>query len=764
MWTGTRYAKLNGDGSDFESTGVVYRGVTANKAQKSTVALEKSKGLKLQGRQVLEKVKEAKAELGLDDARASSMYKKSSVPSAPSTPSIQAALRGSIKGLTIVIEFPQGGTSAVPVSKIDDFLNKQNYSQSSTYRNNGSVRDYFADVSGGKVNYTNLVFQYTARNAKSYYDRVDGRTRGTHRELVVEALNALQLNATFMNSILNLTRNSNGDVAALNILYAGSPDWGWAKGLWPHSSTGINVITSNGVRFRRYQMTNIGAEMTLRTFVHENGHMLFDFPDLYDYTDNTRGAGNFCLMAHGGNNYNPVPPSPYLRKMAGWGERFLNDYGTGGTVIMPTANDIAAYRHATSLPNEYFMLEYIQKRGRYQYFPGNGLVIYHVDERGNNDYTGIGTASQHAMVSIESASGTVPGTTSGAQRDMFPYQGKNDFYHSSNTSSSLWNGRDSGFALWDIEGTGEFRYMTKVPKFKITEERLAVYDVNDIGSLHVKEWGNGQPFVNMGYMTIDYDLSELRVGTMYAVDNLSVAEGYMSNYSLTDMGSGVESFQLDGDRVAVKRHDGTLDVKEGLLLNAPWTTVATDVVKYEIRGTQIVVLDSNGVLKAKVGDVNSAWGLTVGNVQSFELGGGRVGVFHNWGTLSVWESGSGLRTVAQQISAFKMEWDRIAVQQHNGDVAVHEGPIDGVLNFVKVGQDVTSFQLSTDRIATHYDGLGLSVIEGPLRFRQETVATNVSSYQIKRNRIVDLDKNGTLTVREEPRYGSPSTVLWTGLH
>jgi len=50
-------------------------------------------------------------------------------------------------------------------------------------------------------------------------------------------------------------------------------------------------------------------ELTLATFCHENGHLVCDFPDLYDYGPESRGVGNFCLMCRGGLPIRNVGPA-----------------------------------------------------------------------------------------------------------------------------------------------------------------------------------------------------------------------------------------------------------------------------------------------------------------------------------------------------------------------------------------------------------------------------------------------------------------------
>ena len=62
---------------------------------------------------------------------------------------------------------------------------------------------------------------------------------------------------------------------------------------------------------RQYQMSNIGKQLSLATICHENGHLLFGYPDLYDYTGKTAGCGTYSLMSYISNEKNPVPTDPY---------------------------------------------------------------------------------------------------------------------------------------------------------------------------------------------------------------------------------------------------------------------------------------------------------------------------------------------------------------------------------------------------------------------------------------------------------------------
>ena len=67
----------------------------------------------------------------------------------------------------------------------------------------------------------------------------------------------------------------------------------------------------------------MGSELTLRTFCHENGHMICDYPDLYDYQSDSAGIGHYCLMCYGGNNKNPVQIGAYLKNQSGWATKVV---------------------------------------------------------------------------------------------------------------------------------------------------------------------------------------------------------------------------------------------------------------------------------------------------------------------------------------------------------------------------------------------------------------------------------------------------------
>ena len=69
------------------------------------------------------------------------------------TKSHYAAPKGKIYSLTLLVDFPDK-TAPVTVSEVEDWLNKEGFNRDGC---NGSVRDYYLDVSNGQLDLTNEI-------------------------------------------------------------------------------------------------------------------------------------------------------------------------------------------------------------------------------------------------------------------------------------------------------------------------------------------------------------------------------------------------------------------------------------------------------------------------------------------------------------------------------------------------------------------------------------------------------------------------------
>ncbi len=367
----------------------------------------------------------------------------------PESQPLSTVTVGNYVGLCILIKFPDI-SATISQQEVNDFCNLGGYSG---FGNNGSVRDYFYDNSRGKLTYTNVVTQYyTAAHERSYYTdpTISYGTRA--RELIVEALDDLKSQGF---DFSGLSSDGSGYIYALNVFYAGPRVNNWAEGLWPHSwflASDYNV--GGGKKFRDYQITNMGSELTLRTFCHENGHMICDFPDLYDYGYESSGVGHYCLMCSGGSDKNPTQVCAYLKNEAGWATK-VTSITPGITASLSAANnDFYVYaKNAT----EYFIIENRQKADRDTFLPDAGLAIWHVDEQKNGNNEEQMTPSKHYECSLEQADGRFDlekDVNAGDSEDLFSSPHKTEFLDSTSPNSKWWDGSNSGLNITEISVSG----------------------------------------------------------------------------------------------------------------------------------------------------------------------------------------------------------------------------------------------------------------------------------------------------------------------
>ncbi|MBN1307757.1 MAG: M6 family metalloprotease domain-containing protein [Chitinispirillaceae bacterium] len=461
------YAELAPDSSELIPTDRIYqpgKGLSKSLNTPGTPEKELPQHLKLRRSSRLRKHTEIRQRLlGSDDEAGGPTL----LPSPPSTgddsPSILPLqgvkpIVGSFTGLTVVIDFSDQ-QATVPIDSIRDFTNKRDYTG---FRNNGSVRDFYFDVSGGKVDYQNTVVgYYRAKNAKSYYDSRSASFGTRAQELILEALQWLKNDGFDFSTLSTYTSSSDATrkkIRAINILYAGSPSQGWSEGLWPHMSRLSIRESYNGVYIDKYQISNIGSSLKLGTFCHENGHMLFNWPDLYDYGGESGGVGVYCLMCNTGTT-NPIPPCAYLRDLAGWDAvTDITDLAQGTVLTQLPANISTTFMFRNkSNANEMFYIEARRRIGRFKTLPDSGFMIWHVDRNGSNDDEQ-GTATRHYLVSLEQADNAFQlekSINSGKAGDLFRKGYKDRFSDTTKPDAHWWSGSNSGMKIFNMSGVAD---------------------------------------------------------------------------------------------------------------------------------------------------------------------------------------------------------------------------------------------------------------------------------------------------------------------
>ncbi len=365
---------------------------------------------------------------------------------------------GDFVGLCLLIEFPDE-LGTISRDEVERFCNQQGYTG---FGNNGSISDYFRDNSIGRCRYTNIVADYyRAQHPRSHYTDPSIQQGVRARQLIVEALTHLQANNF---DFTPLTADSGGFVYAMNVYYAGGVVNNWAEGLWPHAWHLANPIQLvPGKSAFDYQFTDMSHQLTLGTFCHENGHMLCDYPDLYDYGSESGGAGAYCLMCAGGNinEKNPTHISAYLKRLSGWARNVMPIQHDQTTTLRSGENEFAMFAKNSG---EYFIVENRAKSGRDESLPDEGLAIWHVDEDGNNSNEQM-TPAQHYELSLEQADGQFrleSLRSVGDSTDLYG-QANNRFADSTTPNSKWWDGTTSNLDIFDITPPGvEMTFKTKL--------------------------------------------------------------------------------------------------------------------------------------------------------------------------------------------------------------------------------------------------------------------------------------------------------------
>lgn len=448
---GYSYARVSTDGKRLESTGTLVSAVTS----RSFESVQQRQQAFAQYRQQQPGLSTA-VKTQLLQARQQELGLEAITPKASPQAS---ALPPSVKGLTVIIQFPDLAGS-ISKAQVESFLNADNYTG---FGNAQSVRGYFKEVSGGKVDYTNTVTRYyTAKRNKSYYTDNSLSSSVRSMELITEALNWLEKTEGF--DFSTLTTNSSKQILGLNFFYAGESDSAWSKGLWPHMGGLSPQFCADGVCTSRYQITNMGTTMAIGTFSHETGHLLFGWPDLYDYDGSSEGSvASFCLMGYGAigaqNKFKPTPPVGVFRNLAGWdtvtelNPRLNSSAPTGRLSHTSGSHQLYKWSNPANT-KEAFFIEAIDQQGQQQYQPDAGLAIWHVDPSGSNSnewkpYIQMehadGKRDPENKRNRSDATDLYDGNTTAEFNKNFP-----NALTSKGTNALWWNGTDSGLSISQI--------------------------------------------------------------------------------------------------------------------------------------------------------------------------------------------------------------------------------------------------------------------------------------------------------------------------
>lgn len=315
-------------------------------------------------------------------------------------------LRGLVNVLVVLVETPDRSFDR-PAQEIHDLF----FSRDTLPH--GSVSEYYTEVSGGAIEIAGRVVGpiTLARDMRAYAGGSGGRNpiEPNSQTVAAEAINAVSAQAIDLRPFDN---DGNGFVDAFVLVHAGpgsETTGNQAEQIWSHKWTLRNPVTAGGAKLFAY--LTVPEDALIGVCCHELGHLLFSWPDLYDTDESSQGVGNWCLM--GGGSWNgfaagarpgevPAHPSAWCKKTQGWVA--VSAPNTNGAIAV---EDVQASRQVVRLwkdgdlvSKEYFLVENRRRSGYDAGLPGEGLLVWHVDEAVDGN-----TNESHYKVALLQADG-----------------------------------------------------------------------------------------------------------------------------------------------------------------------------------------------------------------------------------------------------------------------------------------------------------------------------------------------------------------------
>jgi immune inhibitor A len=361
----------------------------------------------------------------------------------------RAPLRGTVNIVVVLVEFSD--------RKMDARHTREYFEQlffSTGVLLNGSVKEYFDEVTHGMIQIEGqVVGPHELQRPLSEYAHGESGTgllSPNARTMARDAALAADPEVDFA----PYDNDGNGYVDAFIVIHAGrgAEQTGNTEDIWSHKWTlPGGPYTADTTRI--YGYLTVPEDCRIGVCCHELGHLLFGWPDLYDTDYSSRGLGNWCLMAGGswnGGGDIPAHPSAWCKVQQDWVS--VSEPTTNTTINIADVKDgqTVYYLWKDGGPsNEYFLVENRQRRLFDQRLPGDGLLIYHVDESipGNANET-------HPKVALMQADGDrdlEQDVNRGDTGDPYPGSSNNTIFNATSTpNSKSYGGIDTCVRVTDI--------------------------------------------------------------------------------------------------------------------------------------------------------------------------------------------------------------------------------------------------------------------------------------------------------------------------
>jgi len=329
----------------------------------------------------------------------------------------------------------------------------------------GSTREFYTEASHGLVDLQGeVVGPYRLPLTIAEYAHGEsgvGEAQPNARTMARDALVAANADVDFG----PYDNDGNGFVDAFVVVHAGggAEQTGSNDDIWSHKWVlPGSARTVDGTQ--AYAYLTVPEDSKVGVCAHELGHLLFGWPDLYDADYTSAGIGDWCLMAGGswnGGGDMPAHPSAWCKADQQW-----------VSVVAPSADGPLTLADVKDEPHEvvrlwrsgegggeYFLVENRQRSRFDAELPGEGLLVWHVDDGmdGNTD-------EAHYQVALVQADGLRELEGDANQGDTGdPYPGDTAnvaFTPTSTPSSAAHSGADTCVAITEIGPAGATMSLT----------------------------------------------------------------------------------------------------------------------------------------------------------------------------------------------------------------------------------------------------------------------------------------------------------------
>lgn len=435
------------------------------------------------------------------------------------------AITGSKRALVILVDFSDN-TSGTPEIHYQEML------FSSGVYNGGSLRDYYAEVSYSQLDLTgDATGWHRLSQNYSYYTNNEngfGDYPRNAQKLVEDAVLQADQHVDFS----RYDNDGDGYVDMVFVVHAGGgaeADGGNTGKIWSHMWAAKAPISVDGVKVYFYSMEP--EDGTIGVFCHELGHV-FGLPDLYDYGYDSRGVGEWSIMAAGSwlgpghDGSKPAHFDAWSKTFLGWVKPDVKKANETAVAVpqVETNKSILKLWTKGEPAGEYFLVENRQKIGFDAYLPGSGLLIWHIDEsRSNND------DQSHYKVAVEQADGAFQlenNVNSGDAGDPWPgANARREFTGNTDPDSRSYSAKVTSVAVTNISDSGSnmtasFSVGAAVDGHVIIEGYLKDDLSNGIAEVTVSAYAGGSTVPVNSYKTSNDGLYRLYLSS--GVDHLVV--------------------------------------------------------------------------------------------------------------------------------------------------------------------------------------------------------------------------------------------------